>query len=220
MKGVILAGGKGTRLSPLTDVVNKHLLPVYNKPMIHYPINTLCSMGCNEIIIITGGEHIGAFAEYLKDGSDFGVKITYRVQTESGGIAQALGCVEGLTTGLFPVILGDNYLSTTPLMPDEPTLYVSKVSDPERFGVYYKGHIEEKPLHPKSKYVVTGFYIYDDRVYEAIKQLVSSARGELEITDINNFYLDNDCAVKRYEGYWSDMGTFDSLMEVSKWQQK
>ena len=217
MKGILLAGGNGTRLRPLTFVSNKHLLSVYDKPMIYYPIQTLKDMGCDEIIIITGGEHIGGFASVLKDGSDFGVKFTYRIQPEAGGIAQALGCVEGLIDGVFPVILGDNFFSEAPPYYAKPTIYLKEVPDPERFGVYYKGKIIEKPENPLSSEAVTGLYVYNEKVFNFIKTLKPSARGELEVTDINNWYLQNDCLVCSYQGKWSDLGTFDSLLEIANY---
>lgn len=215
MVGAILAGGEGTRLRPLTEVANKHLLPVYDKPMIYYPIETLKEMGCDQIILVSGGNNIGGFAELLKDGQGLGVDITYRVQPEAGGIAQALGCVAGFTSGLFPVILGDNYFSKAPKMPEKPTMYTSHVPDPERFGVYQGGIIIEKPERPESNQAVTGLYVYDDRVFDMLIGLEPSARGELEITDVNNEYLKLGAEVVELSGYWKDMGTFDSLNEVA-----
>lgn len=213
MTGVVLAGGNGTRLRPLTSVVNKHLLPVYNRPMIDYPIGTLKAMGCDNIILVSGGEHIGGFAEYL------GNSVTYRVQPEAGGIAQALSCVEGMVDGLFPVILGDNFFSETPPITNSPTVYVAKADDPERFGVYHRGKITEKPKRPRSNLAVAGLYVYDQEVFDFIKTLKPSRRGELEITDVNNFYLGKDCLVCEYRGYWRDMGTFDTLLEVSNYAE-
>lgn len=217
MTGVILAGGNGRRLDPLTKVANKHLLPVYDQPMIYYPIQTLKAMGCDEVIIVSGGQHIGGFASVLGDGSQFGMVFTYRIQPEAGGIAQALGCVEGLVEGVFPVILGDNYFSETPRFRPTPSLYVKSVKDPERFGVYYKERIIEKPEKPLSDQAVTGLYVYDDKVFDFIRTLEPSKRNELEITDVNNWYLQHDCTVFTYDGMWSDMGTFDSLLEVANY---
>lgn len=217
MTGVVLAGGQGTRLRPLTYVANKHLLPVYTKPMIYYPIETLKSMGCDEIVIVTGGEHIGGFVNVLGDGSEFGVRFTYRIQTEAGGIAQALGCVEGLVKGIFPVILGDNYLDEKPVFYSRPTIYTKEVDDPERFGVYHEGTIVEKPTKPLSNQAVIGLYVYDESVFDFIRNLKPSARNELEITDVNNWYLTRDCLVLEYQGYWSDMGTHDTLLEVANY---
>lgn len=215
MTGVVLAGGNGTRLRPLTEIVNKHLLPVYDKPMIYYPIDTLKQMGCKSIILVSGGENIGGFAELLKDGSDIGVDITYRVQSEAGGIAQALGCVAGLVNGVFPVILGDNYFENPPQTPSKPTIYTKTVEDPERFGVYQQGKIVEKPKNPESNDAVVGLYVYDERVFDMLTDLTPSDRGEYEITDINNRYLELGADVVELSGYWCDMGTFDSLREVS-----
>lgn len=220
MKGVILAGGNGTRLRPLTNVANKHLLPVYNQPMIYYPIQTLKDMGCSEIIIVSGGEHIGGFAELLKDGEQFGLHFTYRVQNWASGIAGALDCVEGLVEGLFPVILGDNYLSKAPIMNNKPTIFTKSVSDPERFGVYHDGKIIEKPKNPKSDKAVIGLYIYDDSVFEYTHSLKPSSRNEKEITDVNNWYLQGGCDVKQYSGYWRDTGTFDTLLEVANYVRR
>lgn len=213
--GVVLAGGEGTRLRPLTEVANKHLLPVYDKPMIYYPIETLKEMGCTTIVIVSGGNNIGGFAELLQDGSALDVDITYKVQPEAGGIAQALGCVAGLTKGLFPVILGDNYFEETPPMPTAPTLYTKAVDDPQRFGVYQNGSIVEKPDDPQSDQAVVGLYVYDDQVFDMIPTLEPSQRGELEITDINNMYLQLGAEVVEMAGYWKDMGTFNSLLEVA-----
>ena len=215
MTGVILAGGNGTRLRPLTNVANKHLLPVYDKPMIYYPIQTLIDYGCDEIVIVSGGENIGGFAELLKDGSEWGVRFTYRVQNAADGVAGALLCAEGLVDGSFPVILGDNYLSESPEKSFQPMVFLKEVDDPERFGVYQEGQIVEKPANPTSNKAVIGFYIYDDDVFNYIRTLNPSDRGELEITDVNNWYLKQGCRAVTYDGYWSDMGTFNSLREVS-----
>lgn len=215
MTGIILAGGSGTRLRPLTEIVNKHLLPVYDKPMIDYPINTLKAMGCTEVVIVSGGENIGGFAEYLGDGSSHDIQVTYRVQTEAGGIAQALRCAKGLVNGLFPVILGDNYVETAPPMPTKPTIYTKAVEDPNRYGVYYDGKIIEKPSTFLSDQAVVGLYVYDERAFDLAEKLKPSARGELEITDINNAYLKLGMAVCALDGYWSDMGTVDSLLSTS-----
>lgn len=216
MKGVILAGGMGTRLLPFTKVINKHLLPVYNRPMIYFPIRTLRDMGCEDILIVTGGEHLGSFVEMLGDGSEYGVKLTYRVQNSPDGIAGALLCAEGFVDGLFPVVLGDNYFESIISLPSNPAIFITLVNDPCRFGVYdvMAKTIIEKPREPSSQMAVTGLYVYDDTVFEKIKSLVPSARGELEITDINNWYLDKGAEVLEYGGFWSDMGTIESLNEV------
>lgn len=214
VKGIILAGGRGTRLLPFTKVINKHLLPVGNRPMIYFPIRTLREMGYKDIVIVTGGENIGSFVEMLGDGSDYGVNLTYRVQLKPGGIAHALGCAEGLTEGLFPVILGDNYFEK-PVPSDCPAIIVKQVENPQRFGVYHNRSIVEKPKQYIEGPAVVGLYWYDNRVFDVIKNLKPSPRGELEITDVNNWYLEQpETKVMNYDGYWSDMGTIDSLHEV------
>ena len=224
IKGLILAGGNGTRLAPLTNLTNKHLLPVYKFPMIIYPLDTLISMGCDDILIVTGGEHIGDFASYLGDGSRYGVRFTYRVQPEAGGIAQALGCAEGFIkdTELFPVILGDNYFEVSPGTFDRPTIYIKEVEDAHRFGVYdfNNNTIIEKPSS-KVGYAVTGLYIYNYKVFNQIRRLEKSERGELEITDINNWYLENEgINILKIDSYWRDMGTHDTLLEVANHVQQ
>ena len=224
MKGIILAGGNGTRLRPLTYVTNKHLLPVYDKPMIEYPLGTLIELGCDDILIISGGEHIGGFAEYLGDGSRYGVRLTYRVQPEAKGVAHALGCAEGFVDKheLFPVILGDNYFENPITLP-KPGIILKKVDNPERFGVYdpQTNTITEKPEHPITNLAVTGLYWYDFKIFPWIRHLQPSARGELEITDINNMVLKNGGTNRSSTDlYWSDMGTMDSLMEVAKHVQQ
>lgn len=222
MKGIILAGGNGTRLRPATHVINKHLLPVYDKLMIEYPLDTLISLGCTDILIVTGGEHIGGFASYLSDGSTYGVRLTYRVQPRADGVAEALGCAEGFIDDytVFPVILGDNYFEE-PTLSKTPAIIVSPVSDPYRFGVYdpATNRIEEKPEQPKTNLAVTGLYYYDYKIFPWIRRLRPSERSELEISDINNLVLDNGGQVKSSEGYWSDMGTHESLMRTANYLQ-
>lgn len=218
MKGILLAGGNGTRLRPLTLITNKHLLPVYDKPMIEYPLQTLIDLGCDDILIVSGGENIGGFADYLGDGSKYGVRLTYRVQPGAGGVAQALGCAEGfMDSDLFPVILGDNYFEQ-PMILDKPGVILSEVKHPERFGVYdiHSLSIVEKPTNYISNLAVTGLYWYDQSVFEIIKTLKPSDRGELEITDVNNQMLKKGGMVRVNSAYWSDMGTFESLHETSK----
>lgn len=223
-KGVILCGGEGTRLRPLTKITNKHLLPVYDKPMVLYPIETLKSLGIRDILIISGGNHIGSFAEFLGDGSDFEVNLTYKVQKEAGGIAQALLLAEDFVTQDFVVILGDNIFGNEIPWPDTSTAIVlKKVDDPQRFGVYDPVHdlIVEKPKDPPSKEAVTGIYFYNYKVFDFIKTLRPSARGELEITDVNNWCLRNcDTSIIRYKGFWSDAGTFDSLLNSTNYIHK
>lgn len=218
LKGVILAGGNGARLRPLTYVANKHLLPVYDKPMIYYPLSTLKELGCEDILIITGGEHIGKFIELLGDGSAFGVKLTYRIQREAGGIAQALSLAEDFVNEQFAVMLGDNIFEFAVEAPKKCGLVLKEVPDPERFGVYFDGEIKEKPKNPKSNKVVTGLYFYTKEIFDFIKKLKPSKRGELEITDVNNWVLNNlECNTTEYKGFWSDAGTFDSLLLSNNW---
>lgn len=220
MKGIILAGGHGTRLRPLTNITNKHLIAVYDKPMIEYPLKTLVDAGCKDILVVSGREYAGDFLEYLGSGRDRELEFTYRVQEEAGGIAQALGLAEKFAEGQeVIVILGDNYYEYTP---DFSTLtgnniaglVLKEVSDPHRFGVYdFKTKtIAEKPKRPKSNMAVTGLYWYPNDVFNVIKTLKPSLRGELEVSDINQYYLaEARIATTNYEGFWSDMGTPESL---------
>lgn len=225
--GVILAGGHGTRLRPLTYITNKHLIAVYNKPMVEYPLQTLISAGMKDILIVSGGENIGSFAEYLKDGANYGVKLTYKVQTEAGGIAQALSLAEDFAQGEdILVILGDNIFAPLKIDPPEPgnaCLWLKEVEKPERFGVaeIKDGKlvgIEEKPTKPKTSLAVTGLYYYPPEVFDFIKTLKPSARGELEITDVNNYFISKDrCEYRLVDNFWSDSGTFESLLTSSLW---
>lgn len=225
MKGIVLAGGKGTRLLPFTKVINKHLLPVVNRPMIYFPIRTLRDLGCDDILLVTGGEHIGDFAELLGDGSEYGVQLTYRVQKEAGGIADALKCAEGFIHAddpqqIVPVILGDNYFAPSePIeVPKEEAIVISRVKNAQRFGVFdpVEYNVVEKPTKPVSQLAVTGLYFYKPRTILTVpNRLIPSARGELEITDVNNHILKNGADVIRFKGYWSDMGTHDSLLAVA-----
>lgn len=229
MKGVVLAGGEGSRLHPLTLVANKHLLPVYNKTMVQHPIETLQHLGIDDILIVTGGDKVGKFADFLGDGAAFGAKFTYKVQMESGGIAHALALAKDFVGDEHvSVILGDNIFDYSnmimPKISKNAVIYVKEVKDPERFGVVgydSKGvpnRIIEKPKNPPSNDVVVGLYIYPPDVFDVIKGLKPSARGELEITDVNNFYLkEKRLNIERFKGFWSDAGTFDSLFEASQW---
>ena len=232
MKGLILAGGKGTRLQPATFTMNKHMVPILNRPMILYPLETLIYAGIRDIMIVTGGEHIGSIAEFLGDGSEYGVELTYRIQKEAGGIAQALGLAkEFVGNDSVAVILGDNIFEKSrlpyTLPPDvgvsKALFFFAKVKDPARFGVpeFKDGKlvgIEEKPKEPKSPYAQAGFYIYPPNVFTIVPTLKPSARGELELTDVNNWYVQNSaCEYHIFEGFWSDAGTRDSLKEVSDW---
>ncbi len=222
MRGIILAGGNGTRLRPLTYVANKHLLPVYDKPMILYPLATLKELGIKDILIISGGEHIGTFMEFLGNGEEYGVSLTYRIQKEAGGIAQALGLAEEYVgKEQFAVILGDNIFEFAPRIPPHCGLVLKEVNDPQRFGVYQDYKIVEKPSRPTSNLAVTGLYFYTPEVFDYIKTLTPSARGELEITDVNNWCLENlNIATLNFDGFWSDAGTFDSLLKSANWAKQ
>ena len=228
MKGVILAGGSGSRLYPLTKVTNKHLLPVYDKPMIYYPLQTLIDAGISDILIVSGRGHAGHFLELLGSGNEFGVKLTYEIQEEAGGIAQALHLAEDFAKGDdIAVILGDNifeggFKKEFDNFEDGAKIFLKEVPDANRFGVAeIEGSsvvsIEEKPKNPKSNYVVTGLYLYDTMVFKIISTLKPSDRGELEITDVNNSYIKNNkMAFSIVEGFWSDAGTFESLFRTSE----
>jgi glucose-1-phosphate thymidylyltransferase len=231
MKGVILAGGLGTRMQPLTRITNKHLLPIYNKPMIYYPVETLVDAGITDILIVTGGRHAGEFLRLLGNGAEFGLKhINYTYQEGEGGIAQALGLAEHFAAGeKIVVMLGDNivekpikkYVDEFRVQPPGGRILLKKVEDPERFGVAsFRGKrivsIDEKPKRPKSDYAVTGIYMYDERVFDIIKALKPSRRGELEITDVNNAYLKRgELEYSILDGWWTDCGTFDSLLRAN-----
>jgi len=234
MKGVVLAGGLGTRLYPLTHVTNKHLLPVYNKPMIFYPIETLVRAGIDEIMVVTGGPHAGHFLSILKNGKELGVKhLAYAYQEGEGGIAAALSLARDFADGgNIAVILGDNTTDAdiskeVKNFNDGAMIFLKKVPDPKRYGVavFDKDkivRIEEKPKEPKSDLAVTGLYLYDNEVFEIITKCKPSARGELEITDVNNFYLQKGKLKWSFlEGFWSDAGTFESLYRSnSYWAEK
>ena len=232
MKGLILAGGKGTRLQPATLTMNKHMVPILNRPMILYPLETLRYAGVTDVMIVTGGEHIGSIAEFLGDGTEYGVRLTYRVQKDAGGIAQALGLAKDFVgNDSVLVILGDNIYENKKLpaaLPagvgtDRAMLFLSEVKAPQRFGVAAVENgiitgIEEKPAKPKSNYAVTGLYLYPPNVFDIIPSLVPSARGELELSDVNNWYVKrNACSHHIFKGFWSDAGTRDSLREVIDW---
>lgn len=231
MKGIILAGGLGTRLYPLTRVSNKHLLPVYNKPMIYYPIQTLVEAGIKDILIVTGGNHAGEFLRLLGNGQQFGLKhINYTYQEGEGGIAEALGLAKHFTDNeKVVVMLGDNIIEKSikravddfRRQPKGAKILIKKVPDPERFGVVELKNkkiikITEKPKKPKSDYVVTGIYMYDKRIFDIIKTLKPSKRGELEITDVNNAYLKKgELTYNILNGWWTDSGTFNSLLRAN-----
>lgn len=244
-KGVILCGGQGTRLRPVTLTTNKHLLPILAEPMILYPLRTLRDAGITDIMIITGGEHIGAFADFLGDGSEYGVSLTYRVQKKAGGIAEALALAAGFYEGYedkVVAILGDNIYEPsfskelqsafTLTGPDEAVLFLKDVPDKERFGVatlsplrMYPASVQsvvEKPKNPAPNgYAVTGCYIYPRNVFEVIDTLEPSLRGELEITDVNAHYVEaGRCKGFKTGSFWSDAGTPKSLLQVAIWADK
>jgi glucose-1-phosphate thymidylyltransferase len=227
VKGVILAGGLGSRLRPLTKVTNKHLLPIYDKPMIYYPIETLCKAGIRDIMIVTGGTSAGDFLRLLGNGAEFGLKdIFYTYQEGEGGIADALRLCEHFAEGSrIVVILGDNIVhdDISPFVrkferqDSGARILLKEVTDPQRFGVPELDgdrivRIEEKPAQPKSNFAVTGIYMYDRRVFDFIRHLKPSGRGELEITDVNNHYIrEGDLFYDVLDGWWTDAGTFESL---------
>jgi len=231
MKGVVLAGGLGTRLYPLTKVTNKHLLPIYHKPMIYYPIETLVEAGIREILIVTGGKNAGEFLRLLGNGKEFGLKhINYTYQEGEGGIAAALALAEFFADGApICVILGDNiiegsiarYVDNFRGQRSGARILLKEVEDPQRFGVpeihdNQIVRIEEKPRVPASNYAVTGVYMYDGDVFDIVKGLKPSRRGELEITDVNNAYIESGkMQYDILEGWWTDAGTFESLLRAS-----
>lgn len=227
MKGIILAGGNGRRLNPLTDVTNKHLLPVYDKPMILYPLNTLLQTGIREVLIVTGREYAGGFIKLLGSGREFGARFMFEVQEDALGIAHALSLAEDFADGEdVAVILGDNIYEDNLVSPvndfrSGAHVFLKETDDAQRFGVAeIKGDkiigIEEKPEHPKSKYAVTGFYIYDSKVFDAVKTIKPSGRGELEITDVNNYYVnEGKMTYTMLDGEWTDSGTFESLYKAN-----
>jgi len=233
VKGIVLAGGLGTRLSPLTRVTNKHLLPVYDKPMIFYPITTLVNAGVKEIMVVTGGNNAGDFLKLLANGKDFGLRsLHYGYQEGEGGIAAALAVAEPFAEDdRICVVLGDNIIEGNIAQamqaylaqPGGAKIILKKVPDPQRFGVPVFDdagritRVEEKPAKPQSSFAVTGIYMYDPDVFDVIKTLKPSHRGELEITDVNNHYLKRgDLTFDILEGWWSDAGTFESLLKASQ----
>ena len=231
MKGVVLAGGLGSRLFPLTKITNKHLLPVYNQPMIYYPIQTLINAGIDDIMIVTGGNSAGDFLKLLGNGKNFGLKhLNYTYQEGEGGIADALSLVEHFAAGdPVCVVLGDNIIQGNVAeaargfreQGEGAKILLKKVHDPQRFGVPELDgervvRIEEKPQDPKSDYAVIGIYFFDGTVFDIIKTLKPSDRGELEITDVNNHYINRgEMTWNELEGWWTDAGTFESLLRAS-----
>ena len=232
MKGIILAGGTGSRLYPLTKVTNKHLLPVGRFPMLYYPISKLKEANIFEILIVTGKEHMGSVVNLLGSGYDLGVEFTYKIQDQPGGIAQALGLAENFVgNDQCTVILGDNvfenniniFVNKFKKQKDGAKILLKWVKDPNRYGVAELDYndniisIEEKPHNPKSNYAVTGIYMYNPDVFEIIKTLKPSNRGELEITDVNNYYLKNkNLTYDILISNWTDAGTFDSLAKANE----
>ncbi len=229
MKGVILAGGYGTRLRPLTHVVNKHLLPVYDRPMVLYALGILKASGIRDILVVSEKSHLEQFSRFLKDGSEYGVSLSYKGQRGAGGIAEALGLAkEFVGTDSLAVVLGDNifenhFASDVASFVSGAKVFLKEMLDPRRFGVpvISEGKIvvvEEKPESPRSSYAVTGFYLFDSSVFDVVGKLRPSNRGELEITDAVNAYAkEGSLAHGIVEGYWSDAGTFQSLLEASVW---
>src|SRR4029077_836680 len=231
MKGVVLAGGTGSRLNPITRVTNKHLLPVYDKPMVYYPIQTLVNAGIRDILLVTGGKNAGDFLRLLGNGKHFGLKhLNYTYQEGEGGIAEALGLAEDFAEGdPICVILGDNIIETNICSAVEDfkkqghgaKILLKKVPDAERFGVAEIREnqvigIEEKPRVPKNNHAVTGICLYDSSVFEKIHRLKPSGRGELEITDVNNFYIEEGTLTcEKLRGWWTDAGTFESLLRAN-----
>lgn len=234
MRGIILAGGTGSRLYPCTRVTSKHLLAVFNKPMLFYPLDTLITTGIQDILVITGKEHMGDMLELLGSGSEFGVDFTYRVQDSPGGISEALLLAESFANeDSIAVILGDNLFEDSFKQDVEDFIHVGgakvflkEVPDPERFGIAEVEDdkiikIIEKPVKPKSNLAVTGFYLYDWQVFDIIKEQDYSPRGELEITHTNQRYLqDEDLEYRVLQGYWSDMGTPGSLLRSANFLNK
>jgi glucose-1-phosphate thymidylyltransferase len=231
MKGVVLAGGLGSRLFPLTKITNKHLLPVFDKPMIYYPIQTLINAGIDDIMVVTGGNFAGHFLQLLGNGKEFGLKhLNYTYQEGEGGIADALSLVEHFADDeAVCVVLGDNIIENNVKTAKEEyekqgkgaKILLKKVHDPNRFGVPELDgekvlNIEEKPLNPKSDFAVIGIYFFDNTVFDIIKTLKPSDRGELEITDVNNHYINRgEMTWNELEGWWTDAGTFESLQHAS-----
>lgn len=235
IKGVILAGGTGSRLYPCTKVTNKHLLPVYNKPMIYYPLYTLINAGLRDILIVSGVEHAGDFLRLLGSGKEFGARFTYEIQDEATGIAHALSLAEDFVDAdKLVAVLGDNifqdnikshivdFLDSS----DGAKIFLKQIKDANRFGVAEIKNdkiisIDEKPKKLKSNYAVTGLYMYDKNVFSIIKNLKPSKRGEYEVTDVNNEYIKRGkMSYAILKGFWSDAGTFDSLLRASEYMME
>lgn len=229
MKGILLAGGLGTRLKPLTDITNKHLITVYDKPMIMYPLELLIKAGVKDIMIILGREYSGQFLTFLGSGADWGVKITFRVQDKAGGIAHALLLAEdfvgkeNMTVVLCDNIFEQDFKKYLDNFKSGARIFIKKVLDPKRFGVATVKNgrvvkIVEKPKEPETHLAVTGIYQYDAHVFDHIRSIKPSARGELEISDVNNVYINKkQMQAETIKGFWSDAGTFDSLAKTIRW---
>lgn len=227
-KGLILAGGTGSRLLPLTRVTNKHLLPVYDQPMIFFPLRTLLDAGISDIMIISGPDHLGDITELLGSGQEWGARFTYRVQEKALGIAHGIALAEDFAAGeSIAVILGDNifqdsFADSIQSFESGARIFLKEVSDPQRFGVATLDgtrvtKITEKPANPESNFVQTGLYLYDSRAFEAIRNQQPSARGELEVTDLNNWYVQRgEMDAAFLDGFWSDAGTIESLFAASQ----
>lgn len=232
MKGIILAGGSGTRLSPLTRVTSKQLLPIYDQPMIYYPLQTLLQAGIKEVLIITAPEHAGDFLNFLGSGRDFNAKFTYEIQDQPSGLAQGLSLAETfIGEDKCMMILGDNifeynFTEDAKEFTSGAKIFVKEVPDAARFGVvelddnHHVLGIEEKPEKPKTNFAQTGVYMYDENVFDLIRQLKPSHRGELEITDLNNLYLEHGIlTAKIIDGEWIDTGTFESLFKATEFRR-
>lgn len=231
MKGIIMAGGKATRLRPLTEVTNKHLLPVYNKPLIFYPLEAMVKAGITEVLIVTNPEHAGHFVNLLRSGQKWGLRLSYEIQEEAGGMAQVVGLAEPFARGSKVLVLAGDNIFTQSLKPAVERFrqlergamtFAKRVDEPQHYGVVELEEgkvvsIVEKPPEPKSPYAQMGIYMYDERVFEFVKRQKPSGRGELEITDLNNLYVEEGtCYGEVLEGYWIDVGvSFDELLAAN-----
>lgn len=221
MKGVILTGGRGSRLAPTTELYNKHVVHVYDRPMIHYPIKTLAAMGCEDIVIVGSPNGVGDIAETVKDGNQFGVEVEYRIQNEPNGVAGALKKAERSVKGLFAMVLGDVYLDPAPVMQPTPTLFWSEYQYANQHSVW---NPETDAIIEKPRYIELGnraiiAYQYDERVFDFINSMSPAQSGELEIVDIHNFYRQQGAQFVEYDGYFSDMGTPDGLLRAAQHEQ-
>lgn len=231
MKGIVMAGGKATRLRPLTEVTNKHLLPVYNKPLIFYPLEAMVTAGITEVLIVTNPEHAGHFVNLLRSGQKWGLRLSYEIQEEAGGMAQVVGLAEPFARGSKVLVLAGDNIFTQSLKPAVDRFkqlergamtFAKEVAQPQHYGVVELADgkvvsIVEKPAQPKSPYAQMGIYMYDERVFEFVKRQKPSGRGELEITDLNNMYVEEGtCYAEVLEGYWIDVGvSFDELLAAN-----